>query len=368
MKKNTAKGFTLIELIIVIAILAFVVMIGIHSYGNIREIQAKKMNLANIKRTYHALATYETINKEQGETGYFNGFEAMIDVAADGPLHGAAGEIDFGEWTITTARGSSVASLDARTANNSLGIYDGSWKVLGATYNAAGQGSGDVASLADAQEQNKGMRTTGLYKQLGLYYLSETDVTLLKDAGVSYVYYHNPSTQQAYGAANRNPYCSAVTEQNGQWLSADGLKIKSGGPGFRPDMSAFYPCYLTNGLPVAIISPTSSIYDDLGYDLGMTNAAPTEAEAIAAVASTKLIAFGIGKNSECVVNQIGLGEAPYNPVYDKKNYRPYVAVFVIKTGGQGVASTCRLAGVIDCAGNTYRAAEYGANWTTKIDN
>jgi len=46
------------------------------------------------------------------------------------------------------------------------------------------------------------------------------------------------------------------------------LKIMGGGPGFRPDMSAFYPVYITNGMPVAIISPTSSIYDDLGYDLG----------------------------------------------------------------------------------------------------
>ena len=100
----------------------------------------------------------------------------------------------------------------------------------------------------------------------------------------------------------------------------------------------------------------------------MTNSAPSQAEAEAALKSTKLIAFGIGRNAECVRSQFGLGEAPYNPYYDKRNYRSYIALFVLKSGGQGVVSACRLAGVIDCAGNTYKQAEYGVNWTTKLGN
>ena len=365
--RNVNSGFTLIELIIVIAILAFVTVVGIHSYGNIREIQAKKVNAANIKRVYHALATYETLNKEQGEKGFFNGFDSLIDVTAGGKWTGTAGTFAWGSWSVTTRNGTRTSSFDARTANGGFGIYDGSWKVLGALYNAAGQGSGNTASVEEAQEENKGMRSTGLYKQLGIYYLTDSDVTLLRDAGISYYYLHNPSTQQAYGAS-RNGYCTAVTEENGVSVSEDRLKIMGGGPGFRPDMSAFYPVYLTNGMPVAVISPTSSIYDDLGYDLGMTNSAPSQTEAEAALKSTKLIAFGIGRNAECVRSQFGLGEAPYNPYYDKRNYRSYIALFVLKSGGQGVVSACRLAGVIDCAGNTYKQAEYGVNWTTKLGN
>ena len=359
MKQTLKDGFTLIELIIVIAILSFVTVIGIHSYGNIKEIQAKKVNLANIKRTYHALATYQELNKEQGETGFFNGFDSLIDVSAGGSWRGTAGTFDWGE---------SIG--DARTVNSGLGIYDGSWKVLGATYNAAGQGSGNVSSLADAQEANKGTRETGLYKQLGIYYLTDNDVTLLKNAGISYYYMHNPSTQQAYGAS-RNGFCTAVTEENGISHSseADGhRKIMGGGPGFRPDMSAFYPVSLTNGLPVAVLQPGSSVYDDFGYSLALTNSSFTASEASAALKSVKLVCFGIGKNAECVRSQFGLGEAPYNPFYDKRNYRSYIAVFAIKAGGQGVSSACRLAGVIDCAGNTYRAAEYNTTWATTLGN
>lgn len=367
MKTALKQGFTLIELIIVIAILAFVTVVGIHSYGNIREIQAKKMNMANIKRVYHALATYETIHKEQGTVGYFKGFESLIDAKSSGAWYGTPGEVDFGSYEVVTKKGNKSVVIDARTANGNFGIYDGSWKQLGATYNAVGEGSGVVPELSDAQTRNLGTRNTGLYASLGIYYLSTNDAALLRDAGVTTVFLHNPSTQQAYGDASRNPFCTACQKVNDKWVSADGFEIKGGGPGHRPDMSAFYPVFVTNGLPVALIVPTSSIYRELGYDLNLSSGAPTEEEAKKAVASTKLLAFGIGHNSECVVNQMGLGEAPYNPFYDKKNYRQYIAVFAIRTGGQGVASTCRLAGVIDCAGQTYKAAEYGVTWTSELD-
>ena len=268
---------------------------------------------------------------------------------------------------LTTTTENSFSSRDSRTVHGGLGIYDGSWKILGATYNAAGQGSGNVASLTEAQEANKGTRETGLYKQLGIYYLTASDAALLRNAGITYYYLHNPSTQQAYGAV-RNGYCTAVTEKNGISVSEDGLKIMGGGPGFRPDLSAFYPVYLTAGSPVAVIQPGSSIYDDLGYSLGYTNSQFQASTASKALSSTKLVCFGIGRNAACVSSQFGLGEAPYNPYYDKRNYRQYIAVFVLKAGGQGVVSACRLVGVLDCAGNTFKQAEYGVNWTTTLGN
>ena len=384
MKKTHLKaGFTLIELIIVIAILSFVTVIGLHSYGNMKEIQAKKVNLANIKRVYHSLSTYETLNREQGETGFFSGFDALIDVEKSGKWTGSEGTFDWGE-TYTTSSVSSFdgqgnetvtdvtaenpfSERDARTVHGGLGIYDGSWKVLGALYNAAGQGSGATDTLESAQDKNRGMRDTGLFKQLGIYYLTGADAQLLRDAGITYYFMHNPSTQQATGTS-RNGFCSAVTTVNGVQVSEDGLKVMGGGPGFRPDLSAFYPVYITNGLPVAVIQPGSTIYDDLGYSLGYTNANFQASTASSALSSVKLICFGIGRNANCVTSQFGLGEAPHNPYYDKRNYRQYIAVFAIKKGGQGVVSSCRLAGVIDCAGNTYKQAEYGVNWTTTLGN
>ena len=357
-----ASGFTLIELIIVIAILAFVAVVGIRSYGNLRDIQARKMNVANIKRVQHALVTYEAIHKEQGSSGFFKNFDSLIDVSANGPWYGTAGTIDWGR---VVAEGRSKY-LDAREVNGGLGIYDGSWKALGALYNAAGQGSGNVASLADAQAENLGMRNTGLFKNLGVYYLSEADATLLRDAGITQVLLHNPSTQQASGTT-RNGFAKAAISDDG-WTK-EGLKSPGGGgPGFRPDMSAFYPVALTNGLPVAILNPNSAAYADFGYTKYVTNATDTaHLTALVSGQTTKLLAFGIGLNAECVKSPLGLGDAPYDPVYDKKNYRHYIAVFAITTGGQGTPSTCRLAGVIDPAGNTVRAAEYQVNWTSKLE-
>ncbi len=358
MQIKNKEGFTLIELIIVIAILSFVSVVGIRSYANLREIQAKKVNVANIKRIAHALNTYETIHKEMSATEYFNNFDSLIDASTSGGWTGAAGTIDFGTWNNT--------SCDARQVSNGLGIYDGSWKVLAATYNAAGQGSGTVPGLASAQDSNKGMRTTGLYKQLGIYYLSATDATLLKNAGINQIILHNPSTAQASGAS-RGGYCNAFDGNGLTTPEGLGKLVTGGGPGHRPDLSAFYPVLIKEGQPVAIVQPTSSIYKDLGYDLSITNSTISATEAASFVSKTKLIAFGIGLNAKCVLAQTGLGDAPYNPFYDATNYRQYIAIFAIKTGGQGVASTCRLAGVVDCAGNTVRAAEYGVNWTTKLD-
>lgn len=359
MKSNSSKsnsslrGFTLIELIVVIAIIAFVAVVGIRSYGNLRATQAVKMNAANIKRVEHALNTYAAMHAENGTAGYFKNFDSLIDAATDGAWYGTPGSIDW-------------AGGDARQVSNGLGIYDGSWKVLKPVLNAAGQGSGATPTLAETQEKNCGMRNTGLYKSLGIYYLAEKDVQLLKDAGITQVLLHNPSTAQATGAS-RGGYCGAF-DASGKHTAPEGLEtVGGGGPGFRPDMSAFYPVLVTNGLPVAILTPTSAAYADFGYNQSFDTSSPSDDEKTSAVSSVKLLAFGIGPNAECVKNTIGIGDAPVNPAFDKKNYRQYIAVFALKAGGQGVAGSCRLAGVLDCAGNSYRAATYNVNWTNDLN-
>lgn len=348
---STAKsGFTLIELVIVIAILAFVAVVGIHSYGNIREIQAKKMNMANIKRIYHALSTYETINKEQGAIGYFNYFDALVDAErSSGAWTGSPGTM---KWTDLAVSGQP-------------GIYDGSWKVLDIPLsNAAGVGS-KTYTLEEAQTSNKGTRETGLLNTLAIYYLSTNDCALLKNAGIDIYLLHNPSTAQS------STFAALPT----------GVKSPGGGgPGFRPDNSAYFPADLKPGSPVALVKPLvsgkggasiSTVYSDLGYFNSDTNTWTTQAadqEKMLSSLGVRLVAFGIGKCAECVRSQFGLGESPVNPYYDKTHYRSYIAIFALKDGGQGVVSSCRLAGVIDCSGNTYKQAEYGVNWTTQLGN
>ena len=348
MKNGLRKGFTLIELIVVIAILAFVAMVGIHSYGNIREVQAKKMNVANIKRVYHALATYDTLMREESKLNYFDYFDSLVDVSASGAWTGSPGTY---LWTGTAVSGQP-------------GLYDGSWKNLLELKNAKGEG-GRTYTLGEAQDENRGTRETGLLAKLALYHVTSDEVALLKEAGIRTYLLHNPSTGQA------SSFCKVP----------EGVNVPGGGgPGFRPDMSAYYPAMLEAGSPVAVIKPLvagqggattiSETYRNLGYFNNATNVwttSDTDQEKYLADMKTKLIVFGIGQNAQCVRGQIGLGEPPCNPAYDKRHYRSYLAVFAITEGGQGVASTCKLAGVIDCAGNTYKAAEYAALWQTELN-
>ena len=340
------KGFTLIELIVVIAILAFVTMVGIHSYGNLREVQAKKMNVANIKRVYHALATYDTLMREEAKLNYFDYFDSLVDVSPGGAWTGTAGTY--------TRPGTAVPGQ--------AGLYDGGWKNLGVLMNANGAG-GRTSTLEEAKDESRGTRETGLLAKLALYHVTSNEVELLKSAGIRNVLLHNPSTGQA------SSYCRIPT----------GVNVPAGGgPGFRPEMSAYYPAALEAGSPVAVLKPLvagrggavsiSDTYKNLGYFQSSTNTWTTsdaDQEKYLATIGTKLLVFGIGQSAQCVRGQMGLGEPPYNPVFDKRHYRSYLAVFAITEGGQGVASTCKLAGVVDCAGQTYKEAEYNVLWQTE---
>jgi len=343
-------GFTLIELIIVIAILAFVTVIGIHNFGNVRELQAKKMNATNIKRVYETLATYDTLQREQGAVDHLRFFDALVDAKQSaGAWTGTPGEY---EWTDTAVSGQP-------------GIYDGDWKFLLPLKNAAGKLMKEYTSadLEDLKEENKGTRAAGLLAKLAIYHLSTNDCALLRAAGIRTYMLHNPSTGQSGDYAK---------------LPDNAHTVGGGGPGFRPDMSAYYPATLEPGSPVALVKPLesakggaspSTIYKDFGYAYTATNALSYTESAQAAMLSTlgvRLVCFGIGQNAECVRNQYGLGEAPVNPVFDKKHYRNYVAVFALKSGGQGVAGSCHLVGVLDCAGQTHRAASYNLNWSSEL--
>lgn len=343
-KAGRENGFTLVELIVVIAILGLIAVVGIHQYGNIKMQQARKMNVSTIKQTYAALSTYEVVN--EGVATRFRNLHSLIDIdpGSGSAWTGAAGTFD----------------LSTACASNLPGIYNGSWKKLGAVYNANGAG-GSTPDIEKARQDNKGLPCA---TKLGLYYLTAAEVTLLKDAGISQVLLHNPTTQQAWGPAKRNPV--VVTDTG---YTADGLQIVNGGPGFRPDMSAFFPTVLTNGSPVAVVNPFEaySIYQDLGCDLGLSDAIAnySKSDVEGLLAKTKLVCFGIGRGSECVIAETGLGEEPLDQVFDRTYYRNYIAVFALRSGGQGVAGSCRLAGVIDPAGNTWRAANYAATWTNQ---
>ena len=334
------SAFTLIELIMVIAILAIITVVGIQGFGNLKDRQAKKMNATIIAQTQHALSTYDLAM--DGEAGRFNDFDSLIDVKQSGPWTGTPGECI---WE------------NVATASGGFGIYDGSWKSIG--------GDDSPAVLAE-KDRNKGTRKTGLLNKLGIYFLTQADVDMLADAGISRYVLHNPSKGQS------SSWCKIP----------DGVQgVAGGGPGFRPDHSAYYPAMLEEGSPVAVIKPVtesrgsfsySSIYRDLGFPMTETNK-PTSFESgtdlIASGYPPKLptlICFGIGDSATCVHSQLGIGHAPFSGVYDKTHYRNYIAVFVLSKGHHGIPGTCHLAGVLDCTGATWVEARREYDWRVDV--
>ena len=334
MKQTVKEGFTLIGLIIVIAILAFVTVIGIHNYGNVKDVQAKKMNVTNIKRVFNALATYNELREDV--YGRFNHFDSLIDAKADGPQDlGTPGTYD---WD-SLGKAESASGI----------IYDGHWKAF----------SGEL-EIEAAKDRNQGI-TSELAAKLGVYYLTAGDVESMKKAGIQRYLEHS-------GRSQLNP-TYAPTAESGELCHV----WQSGGPAFRPDMSGYLSCPITNGSPVCVIRPDAKcesvagyVYNHLGYSLTNDYShVTTSADMTNALnGKTRLIVFGIGRGAECVTSQLGLGEVPYDPVYNKTYYRNYLAVFALYTGSRGTASTCRLVGVLDAKGNTWEGASYGLKWQT----
>lgn len=335
---RAAGGFTLIELIMVIAILAIITVVGIQGFGNLKDRQAKKMNATIIAQTQHALATYDLAM--DGEPGRFNDFDALLDVKSDGPWTGTPGQC---VWE------------DVATASGGFGIYDGCWKNLGSR------------PKEEEMERNKGMRVTGLLDKLGIYYLKDEDVRLLKDAGICRYVLHNPSA-----AGRSNDWCPLPEGVQG---------VAGGGPAFRPDESAYYPAVLGTGSPVAVLKPVTSsgsgfsynsLYRELGFPVPVTNRPSSYQDGTALVATgyppklPLLVCFGIGDSAACVHNQLGLGRAPVSGVFDRTYYRNYIAVFALSKGDHGIPGICRLAGVLDCTGRCWREARHQADWRVNV--
>lgn len=336
-------GFTLIELIMVIAILALIAVVAIQGFGNLKERQARKMNAVTIAQTQHALATYDLAM--DNEPGRFNDFDSLLDVNPGGenPRPGAGDQVATnGTWKGTPGV---CVWKDVDTALDGIyGVYDGHWK-------------GSSGEEKDRKmEQNRGTRETGLLKMLGIYYLQEEDVKLLRDAGISRYVLHTAGNRRAPGNAP---------------------------PGFRPDESAYYSAALKEGSPVVVLNPLgrwsdgefyyqAALYRDLGYPITEEEAPTSYDDATKLLTEgypaklPLLICLGIGDRAACVHNQLGIGRAPLSGVFDKTHYRNYIAVFALSKEDHDCPGMCRLAGVIDCEGNTWRKARHKSEWRERI--
>lgn len=360
MRRN---GFTLIELVLVVAILAMIATVAIGKFKDVRETAAKRTHLASINNVQRAIDA--AIANTDSVLGMFNYCDSLVTMGS----RNAAATGSPGTYVWATA-GNGYFAQEGLMG----GIYAGQVVPM-EVYDATGNGTGVAPSFSSIQEANGGIPES-LRKMLGVYYLTNGERTALHKAGIGILSYHNPSSAQA-SSIRRGSVTVPGFYQATTGYTPDGLKTRGGGPGFRPEASAFFPVYMDNidhphaGLGVAVLDPgqagaiyrafvTSKAYPDDQSTLdGMANARPEDWFSTGGLNLPRLVVVGLGKNSD-TVNKL-FTDCPRDNTLDKTQYWNYCLVFQLNNGGRG-GSDARFVGVIDSRGNTPNAVEGNMDW------
>jgi len=326
------SGFTLLELVMVIAVLAIIASIGIGKFSDMRAKSAKRVNVSNLQTLTRTAQTY--IAQADQTTGIFDKMEALLDIDGSGKWTGAPGTY---HWT------------EKAGLTDIPGIYRGP-KSVSQISNAGGEGADTTGqTLEEQRKQNQGI-TDSLLGKIGVYYLTANDVKGLKNAGISSYFLHN--------------YLAGQSSLFGFTQNEDGTPLENGGPGFRADMSAFYKVALTNGSPVVVLRPSKakSIYKAFGCDLNLTKDQDIYDDlqlASAGLVNYRLFCFGLGRT--CTFARNALDSVPRCEIYGRDYYRNYIMVFKQPTGAQS-GYVVSFAGVLDADGNPIDDARFNADW------
>ena len=302
------EGFTLIELIVVIAILSIISTLAVNRIGALREKAARKVSIANQQSIGRAVETFLALND-----GKLNRLDALVDVGA----HSSDVGYNFG------------------TEN----LYDGP----------------DNAT-PDQLEKNAGL-DPALLSVLCTYVVTNNEATALQRLGLTYVMQHN-----THATGFPSTYDDNRCDDGSVPQAVDGLDA---------ELSACVAKSVKSGMVFAAVNGKThlgrTIFQACGQELLSTkswsesytddDAVKTEIKATGG----PLLAFGLGSNASIIgAAQGGLDAAPYSEVIPAKYYRQYILLFRLRTSGSGSVSsvTAEFAGVLDPQGNTIRAARH----------
>ncbi len=321
-RQRLRQGFTLIELVLVVAILVVISALAIPKLAGYKLDAAKKMNVSNLSRVGHYLETFLAANDNEG----LNRLDSLFFVNDFLPVSTNDLDGDFPRL---------LATADSTNGVVLHSVLCSSTPVYGTTAPAL----------------------------LGTYALSEADAKALNDIGLKYV------------------MCGT---DGGRYTTGDD-SVWAQGSALDPLEASCVAKFLTNGCPVACINPGAVsgadatiapigalVYESCGEDVhfwfsgrswgplvGETKCTSGE-EAFNLLnepgADGILLAFGIGQFASCIGNnKAGFDSAPVCPLVNSKDpsnpeYSRYIALVRLRRTAFGV--TAEYAGVMDPTGQT----------------
>ena len=314
MSTSRRSGFTLVELVLVIAIIAMISVLAIGKYAGVRDASKAKLNLANFSRIGSAVDTFVALN--------------------DGALDRLDSLLYYGAATGGSNDSNLSSSIPALLTSDAT---------TGVVLNP---------SLC-TDTSGYGISSGGL---LCPYWLTSDDVAALRNhLGLKYAMYGTDGNHFLEG-------------DDGAW--AEGSLTD-------PARASSVAKALTNGLCVACVNPGAfsgttptgcNAYQACGQDVRYTSRGVIlvdgvrQANAQGAFATLDagpgvLIAFGLGESASIVGNnKAGLDHAPICPlVSDPREYNYYLVLVRLRTNESGVR-LAEYAGLIDSMGNTVSMA------------
>ena len=319
MKTSPSRaGFTLVELLMVVAIIAVIATLAVQKLSGIQTGSKARINQANVVRIAGALETHVLANPGNVR------FDKLDALTRYGAPKGTPGDT------------SALGDVDA------LMVYTNELV-----------NTGLARELRDASLCNPYSISVPL---LGTYYLQDSEVEVLRrDLGMRHVMRGTDGGRFTVGDDNA-------------WVSASADD---------PDACASISTALTNGLAVAVVNPAftngdvpvgPAVYKACGSDVFFTMAGRTVSLSVGGVACADneaafnalragdgiLLAFGLGENCALVGSNLGgLDTAPLSPAMNAGEYRRYlvlVRVKYAKNGSSYTATSAEFAGVLDPRG------------------
>lgn len=317
------KAFTLIELVMVIAILAILSTLAVSRIGNLREKAARTVSLANQVAIGRAMDTFLASNPD----GTINYLDSLIN-------YNAAGE-----------------------------VRDGKGFLSGETMYAGFYAGTEDPTLQDV---NSGL-TPRVIKFKGApllqsYSLSQDEVDRLANRGFKYVMRH---------AIRESDIATPLVGDDGsQQTISDADKTNYV---LDPHKSACFIRALTNGVTVAAVSPFTKIgrevYRACGQNLidtttygtnGRYSGAESEVLTELTAKGGVLLAFGLNQKASIIGDKdCGLESVPLATYPVKKYYRQYILLFHVDTSTP--AGLLDFRGVLDPCGFTIEEARENVN-------